>query len=448
MTTDRNLRRAADERRWSALCLLTVLIIAAAVSDNVFSQSAGVIAGEFKPVLAFRDDPHLAPGTVISSENLNQYSQWLDEPLVDAIASGDFKLALGAPLDFPTHSRYLDATKANLGAASLGSESGDLSGYRGGRPFVTLTTEDPLAGVKAAWNMRYAYAPDETETAHFIWRYRDMRRDKLERTLRMYGAILRYTHRHSHDPVPALKDNPADLFSAIYLRVNSPQDIRNTQLLIHRAEVDTEPEAAWLYLNTQRRVRRIASGQKTDAFLGSDIMIEDFLGYNGRIVDMDWTYLGEQELLLPMYGHTQLNLDKQEPDKDGYRDIAFAGKGSCFPDVTWQLRKVHRLEARPKDKRHPLSLRHYIIDAATFTPALTRIYDRAGELWKLGISAVSHSDYHSDENRAWQGAVPDGVSMIDLQAEHCTTLSIKSRMASKTLRHKLFSTSYLRQMGR
>jgi len=30
----------------------------------------------------------------------------------------------------------------------------------------------------------------------------------------------------------------------------------------------------------------LPSGQSTDAFLGSDIMIEDFLGYNGRIMDM------------------------------------------------------------------------------------------------------------------------------------------------------------------
>ena len=31
--------------------------------------------------------------------------------------------------------------------------------------------------------------------------------------------------------------------------------------------IDTEPEQAWMYLNTQRRVKRIATGQKTGAFL-------------------------------------------------------------------------------------------------------------------------------------------------------------------------------------
>jgi hypothetical protein len=89
-----------------------------------------------------------------------------------------------------------------------------------------------------------------------------------------------------------------------------------------------------------------------------------------------------------------------------------------------------------------------VLDAATFAPVLTRIYDRAGGLWKLGMVALSDSNFHTEENQAWQGAITDGVSMIDLQAEHCTTLNLKSRMADKPLRHKSFNTSYLRQMGR
>lgn len=436
---------------YSLMCRLLVVplaIVSLIITPYSSAEDGSAATKEFAPVLRDGDNSLLAAGAMIGSDNVDQYSGWLDEGVVESIRAGQFQITLGPKLDFPTHPRYLKATQDNLGATAIGQSPGELSGYLGGRPFTGLDTQDPQAGTKAAWNMRYTYAPDETETERFIWRYRDMRKDKLERTLTMYGAILRYTHRHSHDPVPSLENNPSNLFSALYLRVSSPQDIRNTQLLIHRAEVDTEPEQAWMYLNTQRRVKRIGTGQKTDAFLGSDIMIEDFLGYNGRIVDMEWTYLGSEELLLPMYGHNQLDLEKLEADEDGYRDIVFTGKGGCFPDVTWQLRKVHRLEAVPKDQGHPLSRRHYVIDAATFAPILTRIYDRSGELWKLGLSAVSHSGYHTSENEAWQGAITDGVSMIDLQAEHCTTLTLKSRMAANPLRHKSFTTSYLRQMGR
>jgi hypothetical protein len=425
-----------------AVCLVVIILFAAQGHATV----SPVISEEFAPVLQDADNPLLAAGATIDSENIDQYAQWLDEAVADSVRAGHFRITLGAPLNFTTHPRYVEATGDNVGTVEMGP--GELANYQAGRPFPALDAQNPLSGTMAAWNMRYAYAPDETETAHFIWRYRDMRKDRIERTLSMYGAILRYTHRHSHEPIPTLEDNPAALYSALYLRVDKPQDIRNTQLLIHRAEIDTEPEQAWMYLNTQRRVKRIATGQKTDAFLGSDIMIEDFLGYNGRIVDMEWTYLGSEELLLPMYGYSQLDLTGQEPDKGGYRDIAFGGKGGCFPEVTWQLRRVHRLEAVPKNPDHPLSRRHYVLDAATFAPVLTRIYDRAGGLWKLGMVALSDSSYHTEENAAWQGAITDGVSMIDLQAEHCTTLNLKSRMAGKPLRHKFFNTSYLRQMGR
>jgi hypothetical protein len=427
---------------------LAAILFASALATQAGADVQATLQEEFTPGLRDAGDPLLAPGGVINGDNVDQYGRWLDEAVVDNIRAGNFQITLGAPLDFATHPRYVEATGANLMATQLDPDAGKLHNFQAGRPFLALDAQDSLAGTKAAWNMRYAYAPDETETAHFTWRYRDMRRDKLERTIQMYGAILRYTHRHSHEPVPVLDDNPAELYSALYLRVNKPQDIRNTQLLIHRAEIDTEPEQAWIYLNTQRRVKRIATGQKTDAFLGSDIMIEDFLGYNGRIVDMQWNYLGSAEMLLPMYGHSQLDLSVQEPDKQGYRDIGFGGKGGCFPEVTWQLRKVHRLEAIPKNKGHPLSRRHYVLDAATFSPVLTRIYDRSGQLWKLGMVALSDSAYHIEENKAWQGAITDGVSMIDLQAEHCTTLNLKAVMAAKPLRHKSFNTSYLRQMGR
>ena len=325
-----------------------ILLAPRAPADN-----SALLLDEFSPALADVEDPLLAPGSIITAANVGHYARWLDEALVDSIREGHFQIVVGAPLDFATHPRYVEATRENFGTVGISAGAGVLANYEGGRPFPGLDARDPLAGIKAAWNMRYAYAPDETETAHFIWRYRDMRKDKVERTISMYGAILRYNHRHSHDPVPALEDNPAGLYSALYLRVDSPQDIRNTQLLIHRAEIDTEPEQAWMYLNTQRRVKRIATGQKTDAFLGSDIMIEDFLGYNGRIVDMEWTYLGSGEALLPMYGHNQLDLERQAPDAEGYRDIGFSGRGSCFPAVTWQLRRVHRLEAVPRDPGHP-----------------------------------------------------------------------------------------------
>ena len=58
--------------------------------------------------------------------------------------------------------------------------------------------------------------------------------------------------------------------------VPEPADVKNTQLLIQRAEDDQSAIIPGCIWSPQRRVRRLATGQVTDSFLGSDLMIEDF----------------------------------------------------------------------------------------------------------------------------------------------------------------------------
>ena len=72
----------------------------------------------------------------------------------------------------------------------------------------------------------------------------------------------------NQDPVPEFENNPAELFRSIYAKALEPFDIANTQLLIHRYKNDLKRDDAWLYLGFQRRVRRLATGQTTDAFPG------------------------------------------------------------------------------------------------------------------------------------------------------------------------------------
>ncbi len=434
-------KSAKKNSRTTLLGLLWILVAG-------YALAGGALEREFNPSLNSYNPALLQTGATIDSGNLHHYRQWLDAPIAQLVTEGSLTIELGEPLQIPVHPNYLKASDENRNATKIGSAAGEIHGYAGGRPFLELTTSDPLAGVKAAWNMRYAYAPDETETEQFNWQYRDLRKDNIERTLEMYGAILRYKYRHTTSPLPALENNPANLYTALYLQVKAPQDIRNTQLLIHRNEVDSATEQAWMYMSSQRRVRRLATGQKTDAFLGSDIMIEDFLGYNGRIMDMHWKYLGSDEMLLPIYGHSQLNGWSEPADEDGFQLIEFTGAGHCFPRVTWQLRKVHHLEATPTDPSHPLSKRHYVIDAATFAPLLGRIYDNAGKLWKLSVVAASSSSLHRAESKAWQGLMTEAVGMVDLQAEHCTTLQLKSRLAPEPLRNRQFTTQHMRSQGR
>jgi len=355
-----------------------------------------------------------------------------------------FTITVGESENFPVNPHYREATKRYWGETTLGEEPGVIKNYTAGRPFPEpLDVNDPRAGDKAAWNMRYGFLPDENEVEKFIWQYRNMRTAKVERRLTMYGRMLRFKHRHNAAQEIDLPNNPAGIFNALYLRVDKPYDIRNTQLLIHRQENDNRVEKGWMYTNTQRRVRLLATGQTTDAFLGSDIMIEDFLGYNGRIMDQRWEFKGSQWLLMPLYRH-----QSSSATGDDFVMTEFHGQGNCFPAVSWQLRKVYKLDALPRDARHPLSRRSFFLDTQSFAPAVIKIYDRAEQLWKLGIIGITDSRYHHPANKEWQSGISDVLSMIDLQVGHCTTLQLLPRIPAKPLRASQFTTQYLRSRGR
>src|SRR5690554_7964915 len=80
------------------------------------------------------------------------------------------------------------------------------------------------------------------------------------------------------------------------------------------------------------RVRRLSTGQTTDAFLGTDVMIEDFEGYNDRISDMNWAYKGTRYTLTPFFNHNELQLDNEtHQDSDGYQVVGFGGQRGYFP---------------------------------------------------------------------------------------------------------------------
>ena len=150
----------------------------------------------------------------------------------------------------------------------------------------------------------------------------------IERTLKFNFHFLNYQGRVNQQPLPNIEPNPSSLYRSIYLQVLAPYDVKNTQLLIQRNIDDLKRDNAWLYLGFQRRVRRLATGQVTDAFLGSDIMIEDFEGYNGRVSDMKWNFIETKNVLLPFYNHNDMELDTEtHNDSDGYQVAAFSGKG-------------------------------------------------------------------------------------------------------------------------
>jgi hypothetical protein len=390
----------------------------------------------------------LVPGTVINAGNADQFQSAVDPVLLQQIKDGWVEITVGETTDFPLHPNYISATEA--GSVTLGATAGEILGFVAGRAFPQEPDiNDPRAGEKLAWNYQYGYNwGDNAAIYPFYWRYRNLETSKIERQIKFNFHFLNWKHRVNQDPVPEFENNPSQLFRSIYVQVLEPFDVKNTQLLIHRYADDLKRDDAWLYLGFQRRVRRLASGQVTDAFLGSDLMIEDFEGYNGRISDMNWTYKGTQNVILPFYNHNDQALTSEFKDSDGYEFIDFHGKGDCYANVTWQLRKAYVLESSSVDPNHPISKRVHYVDAQTFTLPRTVIYDRKGEPWKSWYICQAHPDHHLAKNAGTGVSIDDCFSMIDVQAKHCTTGQFKGQVDPKLNPVSLFTVQNLRAKGR
>lgn len=394
----------------------------------------------------------LTPGTVINAGNVDQFKSVLDPAMYDYVKKGWYEFPVGETTSFDLHPNYVQATKDNLGKTQLGAEVGALSGWVAGRPFVgEPSSDDPRAGEKLAWNYKYGYNwGDNAAIYPFYWKYRNLNSGDIERTLKFNFHFLNYKGR-VNDPNGQASIPPEELFRGIYVQVLEPFDVKNTQLLIQRKVDDLERDNAWLYLGFQRRVRRLATGQVTDAFLGSDLMIEDFEGYNGRISDMNWTYKGTQEVLLPFYDHDKVQLtdaNPDDPEEDGYKFVDFGGQGGCFPLISWQLRKAYVLESDPVDDNHPISKRVHYIDAQTYTIPRTNIYDRSGKLWKTFIIGQARPESHLPKNHDSGVSIDDSFHVIDVQAGHCTTGQFKGQVDPELNPTSLFTPQNMRATGR
>ncbi|RTL57073.1 MAG: DUF1329 domain-containing protein [Rhodocyclaceae bacterium] len=426
--------------------MMVMLAVAALMSVTAAFGDDGVDAS-FNPYRqGFPAFPGLAPGLQISKANVDQFVDALDPGMVNVVRNGWYEIKVGPTTQFAVNEKYVAATRKYAASVKLGPNVGDLEGYVAGRPFPQEPDlKDPRAGEKLAWNYKHgASGEDNASVNPFYWRYRDMRTGKVERTVKFSFHFLRFKHRLT-EPAPEVPGNASNMLMAIYARVYDPQDIKGIQLLIQRYEDDHKLDDSYMFLPMTRRVRRLAPAQTTDAFLGSDAMIEDFKGYNAAISDMKWTYKGMRNVLLPMYNHNEMKFETDLPaESDGYKFVGLTGMAGCFPDVTWQLRKTYVLEAVPVRTDHPISKRIFYLDAQTMMIVRGLAYDRRGELWKNGTLGMSHPDAHLPANKGTGTPVDDVFSAVDMQAMHCTTGQFKTQGDATTNKPSMFQVQYMR----
>ena len=427
----------------------TVLAIGA---GTVQAYTAEDVEQSFFPYKNWKPEfPGYEPGMVINQANVDQFKEILDPAMFDHVKQGWIELQTKETESLDLHPNYVKYTRESVGKRPVLRDDGIIDNFVAGRAFpYEPDPNDPRAGIKMAWNYQYGYNwGDNAAICPFFWKYRGMRNGKIERQIRWCFHFLNWMHRVNQDPVPNFANNPAKLFRSVYSIAFEPFDLRNTQLLIHRYKDDHKRDDAWLYLGFQRRVRRLATGQTTDSFLGTDVMIEDFEGYNSRVSDYTWKYLETKNAIMPFYRHNDMELATDLPkEPDGYQYIDFHGYGGCFPKGDYELRKAYVLEATPKDPTHPISKRVMYIDAQTYTIPRQAVFDRKGELWKSFHICQAYPDHHHPDNVGTGVSIDDCFFQIDVQRQHCTTGQFKGLLDPKLNPPSLFTVQGLRKRAR
>ena len=152
----------------------------------------------------------------------------------------------------------------------------------------------------------------------------------------------------------------------------TPRDIEGTALLSHAKILD--PDDQWLFLPALKRVKRIASSNKSGPFVGSEFAFEDFTAI--ELNKFDYRYTGTE-----LCGDYQCDVLERQPR---YENSGYSKQKAWVDQDVFQIRKVE-------------------------------FYDRRGDLLKV----LELGDYRQYDNGVWRAHL---LSMENMQTNKHTDL--------------------------
>jgi outer membrane lipoprotein-sorting protein len=240
-----------------------------------------------------------------------------------------------------------------------------------------------------------AFAADSPEAKGLaIATEADRRNDGFGDTSATMQMILR--NRHGEESKREIRSkvletkNDGDKSMIVF---DQPKDVAGTALLTYTHK--SADDDRWLYLPAVKRVKRIASSNKSGPFMGSEFAYED--------------------------------LGSQEPEKYTYkwlRDETLDGK-DCFVS-----------ERIPKDKDSGYTRQVVWTDKAEYRPLKIEFYDRKQSLLKT----LTLADYQQFLNKYWR---PGKLDMVNHQTGKSTTLLFRDYKFKSGLKDRDFDQNAL-----
>jgi hypothetical protein len=372
-----------------------LLIVALLLSSSaVFAQSqAAAISPETSAARTVFGVPiptsPIPPGTVITMQNWQQYSQYMSDGL-QAFFKGtyhwqfphDFRMEIGPTKHYlPASPEYMQATEkyaSQVRIVNLPDGAHTITGYVAGLPFPNA--QEPLRGWKLLVDIWYSYVPYLIcgyDSFYEIDRFGNMFTEKGTQIYRQLGHVADYGQPTENPDAPGL-------YYSQYIEITAPEQVRYlTNLQLYYMDV-SKPIDIFLFIPALRRSLRLSSAARCSPFAGTDFAQDDtnksnFNGdwrlFDGKVVRETFTFELPEVSSLQNLG----NLD------NFYKPIYFPkpiiGK--------WQVRPVWVDEVsriRSYASGYCYGKKVFWLDKESYLANWIDSYDSNLKLWKIALS--------------------------------------------------------------
>lgn len=376
------------------------------------------------------------PGDTITKDNIAE-AEGLLPPFVRWLVERGMPIPVIATKKVEWPKAYREATEKYSGQVKLSADGRDIYNYVAGCPFPKVDLNDPLAGFKLMWNHEQRpYIIDNIGTEWLTELVNS--KGEIERT---YGSSfwrrMMWSGRLYTNPKPVVPHNPAVRYTEQWGPMFLPHDLKGSGVVNFRYLAPEIPDDTYMYLPELRRVRRISSANRSDAFWGTDGDIDSIGGFNAKISHWTFRVLAEKEILAVAHSGKYGDHSQWCAPRDGAHGFVAA-----LPCVSWEKRKVWVVEGIPTGYggQYAYSKRILYLDQDNFGPGVAEMYDKGGELWKGIVHCTFYTTkpYEGYPAKPLEGGkynyedewpfTPNGI-LADVQQTHATTFDAPSSYA-------------------
>ena len=374
--------------------------------------------------------PEFEEGQVLSRADIDKLRPFLPPRYIDEFDFDGVEFQVSPSGNYAPHPGYLAATERYSGQTVL-AEDGAIENYIAGRPFARalINPDDPTAGLMAAWNFNFRW---QNYGMH-VQRYLGALIEKggtasplsgfppdliqgggtaIRHIVALYQRVY-HTHlaqRPNEGYLLPISDAGRFEYKD-YVEFLEPYDVRGSRFLVYRYNDPRVQDDAWGFLPQLRKVRRLSVIERDDSVGGTEMTLDDFTGFSGRVLDHNWTFLGWKVLLHVM--------NSRHPY------ARFFGPNGWLPNDRWELRPCAVVEQTPIGGNRAYGSKIYFWDAQTYETALVLIFDREGTLWKVidMLHGWSEDPTQPEADRGKHLPRSIGFTIIDMKKEQATIFS-------------------------